>query len=152
VTEKIENPVLAFNASPNSLVTGTFHIATGNSTGTSLFYLQAYTYGASFNYSVPVIIVSKPAIVNAVITPSTTPTSITSAIEAHILAFKYYIIAILAVAIAIGIAAYVRSARSKTTYSAERAKRLIELREHIKRGYSNEAVYDKNRLAERRRG
>ena len=61
-----------------------------------------------------------------------------------------YAAAIAAVIVALAAALKLAGSKNVSRYDEERAKRLIELREHIKRGYGSEALSNKNRIAERR--
>ena len=154
VTQRIENPDIVINATSNQVISASFYVKTGNFTGTLLLYLHISTPGASLNYSLPSLVMPLPA---SAIKPSQQPPatiySVFKGLIAYINANMYMVVyaaAIAAVIVALAAALKLAGSKNVSRYDEERAKRLIELREHIKRGYGSEALSNKNRIAERR--
>ena len=156
ITQRLENPNVLINATPNQVISSNFHIKTGNFTGTLLLYLHISTFGESLNYSLPALVM--PLSTNAAKPPTQAPTTtyavfkgFISYINANIYMIAYAA-AIIVVIVALAAASKRSHKRYMQRYSKERAKQLVELREHIKRGYDSETVYNKDRIAKRRRG
>ena len=158
VPQRIINPDIVFNALPNQVISANFYVTTGKHTGTLLLYLNIMTAGASLNYSIPAIVAAQPQI-----TAAPPATGIGMAISGLFKDFEGYInrnIYAATIYLAIGIVALAalilalkaHNKAGKSNYSKERAMRLIELREHIKRGYAHETLHNKNRLAKRGSG
>ena len=154
VTQRIENPNIVINATPNQVMSAIFHMKTGNFTGTLLLYLHISTSGASLNYSLPALVMPLPV---STIKPPAQPTATIYGVFKGFISYMntnvyivVYAAAIAAAIIALAVALKLSSGKNVSRYDEERAKGLIELREHIKRGYGSEALSNKNRIAERR--
>ena len=108
------------------------------------------------NYSLPALVMPLPA--SATKSTSQPPITIYGVFKgfiSYINANIYMVLYAAAIAIVIVVlAATLKLAHGKNVsrYDKERAKRLIELREHIKRGYDSETLYNKNRIPKRRSG
>lgn len=137
ISGRIENPAIAVNASPNQVINTDFYIKTGNATGTMLLSLHISTPGSTLNYSIPALIMQAPSIPSKPSTTVVSPTyDIFKSLISYINANIYVVITALAFISAVALVVKYRPIyRRGRGFNRRRAERLIELREHIKRGY-----------------
>lgn len=138
ISGRIENPRISINASPNQVINTNFYIKTGNSTGSMLLFIGISTPGSTLNYSIPVLVMQAPSIPTkpspheVVASPAY---DIFKGIASYINANIYVVITAIVSISVIALLSKYSIIRRNRRLKRIRAERMIELREHIKRGY-----------------
>jgi hypothetical protein len=126
----IYNSTQFINVTPNNVFIKQFKILTGNSAGTLIFNFHASTPGSNVSYTLPALIESKP-----VITISTTiPSAPTAASITLSSSDSYEAAAIIGtILIIFALMIFIARSRKMPKYNKDRAERLRQMREAIKR-------------------
>ena len=117
----VHNATRIANVYPNEQLSQSFDITTGSFTGTIQLKLYVVTGGVNSTYSFPIVVLQRPV-------------TVLSVMSNILLAFKYLIAAIVVIVILILVYSY-RKAHRPLPYNSERARKLIEIRNQIKRGH-----------------
>lgn len=114
----ITNASQRATALPNQVISKEFGVNMGNYTGTEFLTLSVSSGGVSATYSLPVIVLQKPA-------------SVTGVLSTQVPLFKYIIPTVIVIA---GIVIFLRSRPSERRqyYRPDMARKLINMREQIK--------------------
>ena len=124
----IFNSSQGVNATPNQLISLEFYQRIGNYTGTLMDTLGIYTYGASMNYTIPIISIAG---VQAS-TPTTIQQPVGGAGEAILYIHKYLLITTIIV-VGIALAAAIGLSARRSRYSIDRIHELSHIKERMKR-------------------
>ncbi|MEM0202146.1 MAG: hypothetical protein QXR73_03130, partial [Candidatus Micrarchaeaceae archaeon] len=124
----VRNSSQYFNVTPNSAFIKRFEVIP-DSTGTMLLELYISTHGASLSYSIPALVLAKPIVTT---TPTTTVPQ--TAINAITKSAPYYATIALIILLIIIVIVIISRVASKPKYNSDRAEKLKQLRETMKRG------------------
>ena len=128
---RITNNTQTFRVAPNTVLSPQFRL-TSSSSGTDVITLYVSGTGISANYTFDLIVLPQPTSTTTIL-----PASTTTIPQSTFVGRKYTLYGLVAAAAIIVIAASVIEIYKKGNrprYSAERADRLKELKEHIGRG------------------
>lgn len=126
-TLTVINSIQTVNATPNQLLDRSFHVLTNNATGTLILTLSIATNGASLNYTIPVLVLQKPALI--------TTTTIPQAMGLNVYALQY-LLSLFGVIAVFAVIATLRASinkRRRQRLKPEIAKELRNIKEQIRR-------------------